>query len=275
MSDAQEVETEPRPGLPDHHLLGQANHLERVCARVGPECAAANQVAQEKPAQRAVEVFVYPGAHLPITSLVADIQPQQGMAKPALTGARFAELRLTGIVGSGQVPEAEAGVQIAAFGPDRGVIGPQRQGLAEGGMGVIPLQVFGIPASALEQGIGRLQSGELLPEFPSVVVRQARGRPFLIACILGVAPFQQDAAHANEDRQCQAGHQQGDRPVPAAPAPGTLEGSYRPGRDRLAGLKAAQVLRQGRGGRVTPGLVFLEALQADGFQVARDFALQP
>jgi hypothetical protein len=62
--------------------------------------------------------------------------------------------------------------------------------------------------------------------------------------------------------------------VPPGPLAGPFPPARGPGLDRSAVEEAAQVVGQGRGAGVAPGQLFLQALQADCFQVARDLRLQ-
>src|SRR5262249_49014119 len=64
----------------------------------------------------------------------------------------------------------------------------------------------------------------------------------------------------------------GGRAPPPAAQP--LARPDRPRPDRLAGQEAAQVVLQLAGGLVAAAGVFLEALQADGFQVAGDLVVE-
>ena len=75
----------------------------------------------------------------------------------------------------------------------------------------------------------------------------------------------------DEDRRHQPGHHR----VPLAPPPGPLRGGDPPRPDRLVGQEPPQVLRQGGRGRVAPGRLLVEALQADRLEVARQLRHQP
>ena len=79
----------------------------------------------------------------------------------------------------------------------------------------------------------------------------------------------QDRDHQDRRRQARL-----DRPAPG-PLPGPPRGPDRPRHDRPARQETAQVIRQRLGRRVTPVRLLLQALQADGLQVARDVALEP
>ena len=74
--------------------------------------------------------------------------------------------------------------------------------------------------------------------------------------------------HRQRDADDQAGHQSGCGGTTARPAP---PAPIRRATDRLAGLEPPQVLGQRRGRR-TAGRVLLQALQADGLDVARQAA---
>src|SRR5438876_4026615 len=61
----------------------------------------------------------------------------------------------------------------------------------------------------------------------------------------------------------------GERGLAANPTLQALEASGRTRLDRLAVDEPLQVVGQGGGAAITPGRLFLQALEADGFQVAR------
>ena len=87
--------------------------------------------------------------------------------------------------------------------------------------------------------------------------------------------------HGNRDghrrRQAQARRQKraGQGRVPPGPAPAAAQGADRPGADRLAADEAGQVVGQLLSTRITLARELLQALEADGFQVARHVQIEP
>ena len=96
----------------------------------------------------------------------------------------------------------------------------------------------------------------------------------LLGALLGVVP-QQCGEDEQTRQQCGAHPEQGGRRGTAAsPFQGPLAPAGRPGKDRLLGKIAFQVLRQGQGAGIALRRGLFEAFQADGFQVAWDARVQ-
>ena len=86
----------------------------------------------------------------------------------------------------------------------------------------------------------------------------------------GLAPFPNDANETEQHGQGYRGCQSGDERIPPAPAPRAFGFAHGPGQHRFAGQKASQVGVELFGGVIAPCGVFLEALQHDGVEIARD-----
>src|SRR6185436_12415592 len=82
------------------------------------------------------------------------------------------------------------------------------------------------------------------------------------------------ARDAEAEEQQARGEQRRDRGLPADPAHGALGTRDRPGRDRLALLVSAEIVRQGLRRRVAGLRRLLEALQADRLEVSRQSGVQ-
>src|SRR5579859_1165866 len=92
---------------------------------------------------------------------------------------------------------------------------------------------------------------------------------------LGPLPYEPCSAstgrHRENQRSC---HERGACGVALAPAPYPSRPTYGPGPDRTALPKPLQVICKRRGTFVTPRGFLLQAFEADGFQVARDLAIE-
>ena len=136
--------------------------------------------------------------------------------------------------------------------PDRQVPGGAGQALAVGPEGHAK-DTIGVSLEGEE-----LAAAVRLPD-PHHLVRRGAGQAPAVGAEGHARSHEQRSG--NRPEQCRL------RRVAPAPAPTPPQRTQRPGSNRLAFLKAAQVVSQGLGRGVALARVLLEALQADGFQV--------
>ncbi len=92
---------------------------------------------------------------------------------------------------------------------------------------------------------------------------------------LGPRPLPRPQRQAGHEQERAQRRQRGHGRPPPRPLPGAHGQRRRPRPHRLAGPEAVQVVGERGGTGVAPGRLLAQALQADGFQVARQARLQP
>ena len=92
--------------------------------------------------------------------------------------------------------------------------------------------------------------------------------------MIGLAPFPGDAAKARHEGQHQERRQRGQRLVAPAPHRGARQGSDRPGQDRCSLQPAIEVFGERQRTGIAAVRLFLQALEADDFQVARHLRVE-
>ena len=100
----------------------------------------------------------------------------------------------------------------------------------------------------------------------------------VLLCLGGVSagalPLPENAGAAGQEDEHQRGHQHRDARVAAAPDDDPLARPHGAGPDRLAGPEAPEVVSQVLGGGITAAGFLPQALQANGFEVARHGRLE-